>query len=332
MVVFFFLRWRWAMATLSQGNNNFTFHQFSASTKDVVNKSSEPTDCAKDPSTPSQQQQLESAGQQDVVVASSEVMEQPAAAGGTEADASPVIDIVINNVVCSFSVRCHLNLRQIALTASNVEYRRENGMLTMKIRTPYTTASMWSSGKVTCTGATSEETAKLAARRYARILQKLGFRVKFMNYRVVNVLGTCTMPFAIKLIPFSQSNRPIASYEPELHPGVTYKIKDLKATLKIFSTGSITVTAPSVANVQSAIEQIFPLVYEYRKERGPEDVARMALRAQRNANNRPQQRNHHHQHANAVAADDEEYDSFEDEEDLDEEELMDYPDSDESWD
>ena len=32
------------------------------------------------------------------------------------------------------------------------------------------------------------------------------------------------------------------SYEPELHPGVTYRIKDLKATLKIFSTGSITVT------------------------------------------------------------------------------------------
>lgn len=32
------------------------------------------------------------------------------------------------------------------------------------------------------------------------------------------------------------------SYEPELHPGVTYKLKELKATLKIFSTGSVTVT------------------------------------------------------------------------------------------
>lgn len=32
------------------------------------------------------------------------------------------------------------------------------------------------------------------------------------------------------------------SYEPELHPGVTYKLKTPKATLKIFSTGSITVT------------------------------------------------------------------------------------------
>lgn len=40
----------------------------------------------------------------------------------------PEIDIVINNVVCSFSVRCHLNLRQIALQGINVEYRREHGV------------------------------------------------------------------------------------------------------------------------------------------------------------------------------------------------------------
>ena len=40
----------------------------------------------------------------------------------------PEVDIVINNVVCSFSVRCHLNLRQIALTGCHVEYRRENGV------------------------------------------------------------------------------------------------------------------------------------------------------------------------------------------------------------
>ena len=44
------------------------------------------------------------------------------------------VDIVINNVVCSFSVRCHLNLKEIALNGSNVEYRRENGMVTMKLR------------------------------------------------------------------------------------------------------------------------------------------------------------------------------------------------------
>lgn len=41
-------------------------------------------------------------------------------------------------------------------------------MVTMKLRKPYTTASIWSSGKITCTGATSEDQSKIAARRYAR--------------------------------------------------------------------------------------------------------------------------------------------------------------------
>lgn len=316
------------MATLSQGNSNFAYHQFA---KDVVKPA--PTAAAAENAC-SEQPQCPTSDK----MTTEPVAEVPADSTGDDsaADSAPVIDIVINNVVCSFSVRCHLNLRQIALTATNVEYRRENGMLTMKIRAPYTTASMWSSGKVTCTGATSEETAKMAARRYARILQKLGFRVKFMNYRVVNVLGTCTMPFAIKLIPFSQHNRGLASYEPELHPGVTYKIKDLKATLKIFSTGSITVTAPSVGNVQQAIEHIFPLVYEFRKERGPEEIARMQARQLRNSINNSNaaaaalnRRNNYLRHRAEL----QEYDSFEDEdEELDDEELMDYPDSDESWD
>lgn len=189
----------------------------------------------------------------------------PLQSSAEPAEEDPEIDIVINNVVCSFSVRCHLNLRTIALNGYNVEFRRENGMVTMKLRKPYTTASIWSSGKITCTGATSEDNvsdsllfyqyqfyiinfmgfltqAKVAARRYARMLQKLGFRTKFNNFRVVNVLGTCSMPWAIKITHFSERYRKEASYEPELHPGVTYKLKEPKATLKIFSTGSITVT------------------------------------------------------------------------------------------
>lgn len=61
-------------------------------------------------------------------------------------------------------------------------------MITMKLRKPYTTASMWSSGKITCTGATSEDQAKVAARRFARSLQKLGFKVKIrssINYTIL---------------------------------------------------------------------------------------------------------------------------------------------------
>lgn len=196
---------------------------------------------------------------------------------GEQQEAGPEVDIVINNVVCSFSVRCHLNLRDIALRGVNVEYRRENGMVTMKIRRPYTTASIWSSGKITCTGANSEEHARIAARRYARLLYKLGFQVKFRNFRVVNVLGSCNLPFAIKITQFSQKYKE-ASYEPELHPGVTFKMKQPKATLKIFSTGSITVTAPRVQNVQEAIEKIFYMVYEFQKPKSAYEEEKMAAK------------------------------------------------------
>ena len=58
--------------------------------------------------------------------------QQPAGqAAPAEADApeeEQEVDITINNVVCSFSVRCHLDLRYIAMNADNVEYRRENGV------------------------------------------------------------------------------------------------------------------------------------------------------------------------------------------------------------
>lgn len=42
-------------------------------------------------------------------------------------------------------------------------------------------------------------------------------------------------------------------------------MKDLKAVLKVFQTGAITITAPNVNAVQMAVERIYPLIYDYRK-------------------------------------------------------------------
>lgn len=102
------------------------------------------------------------------------------------------------------------------------------------------------------------------------------------------------MPFAIKIVQFSEKYKKDASYEPELHPGVTYNLHNPTATLKIFSTGSMTVTgeksarfplehrlisrvlsARSVANVQAAIEHIYPLVFEFQKPRAPKETIKV---------------------------------------------------------
>ncbi|XP_035231431.1 TATA box-binding protein-like protein 1, partial [Stegodyphus dumicola] len=164
-----------------------------------------------------------------------------------------------------------------------------------------------------------DEDAKRASRKFARILQQLGFRVKFTNYRVVNVLGTCTMDFGINLNKFAEKHRRLASYEPELHPGATYKIKELKATLKLFTTGSITITAPSVDNVRLAVEHIYPLVYEFKTQKPPSKNKLSIPYAIRDPYTRVK-----------IEDFDEDFEDLSDQENISD--LHDLPDSDGSWD
>lgn len=174
------------------------------------------------------------------------------------------IELFVNNVVCSFALGCQLNLRKIAMEAANVIYRRDQSMVLMKIRNPYCSANLWSSGKVTVTGTTSEDDAERAARRVARCLQRLGFKIKFRNFRVVNCLATCAMPWPIDIVKLSRKYPDCVSYEPEIHPGATVRLNN-KAVLKVFTTGRITLTAPSVERINTAVNEFYPQLFECRR-------------------------------------------------------------------
>lgn len=51
----------------------------------------------------------------------------------------------------------------------------------MRIREPRTTALVFKTGKLVLTGARSEADAHLATRKFARIIQKLGYPVRILN-------------------------------------------------------------------------------------------------------------------------------------------------------
>ncbi len=53
---------------------------------------------------------------------------QLAGAGVDGKEQHPELSIYVNNVVCSYSTRCHLNLRRIAMEGMHVEYKKENGV------------------------------------------------------------------------------------------------------------------------------------------------------------------------------------------------------------
>ena len=63
----------------------------------------------------------------------------------------------IHNVVSTVDLKCELNLKQIALKARNAEYNPKRfSAVIMRIRNPKTTALIFKSGKVVCTGAKNE--------------------------------------------------------------------------------------------------------------------------------------------------------------------------------
>ncbi len=93
-----------------------------------------------------------------------------------------------------------MDLKKIALHARNAEYNPKRfAAVIMRIREPRTTALIFSSGKMVCTGAKSEEDSRLAARKYARIVQKLGFHAKFLEFKIQNMVGSCDVKFPIRL-------------------------------------------------------------------------------------------------------------------------------------
>ncbi|KAK4851508.1 hypothetical protein QYF36_015789 [Acer negundo] len=139
----------------------------------------------------------------------------------------------LQNIVSTVNLDCKLDLKQIALQARNAEYNPKRfAAVIMRIREPKTTALIFASGKMVCTGAKSEQQSKLAARKYARIIQKLGFPAKFKDFKIQNIVGSCDVKFPIRLEGLAYSHGAFSSYEPELFPGLIYRMKQPKIELR----------------------------------------------------------------------------------------------------
>ncbi|CAN1180246.1 TATA-box-binding protein [Linum perenne] len=174
----------------------------------------------------------------------------------------------LQNIVSTVNLDCKLDLKHIVLQARNAEYNPKRfSAVIMRIRDPKTTALIFASGKMVVTGAKSEHDSKLAARKYARIVQKLGFAAKFKDFKIQNIVGSCDVKFPIRLEGLAGSSHyQFSSYEPELFPGLIYRMKQPKIVLLIFVSGKIVITgAKKRDETYEAFENIYPVLTEFRK-------------------------------------------------------------------
>ncbi|XP_001636166.2 TATA-box-binding protein 2 [Nematostella vectensis] len=173
----------------------------------------------------------------------------------------------LQNIVSTVNLGCKLDLKKIALQARNAEYNPKRfAAVIMRIREPRTTALIFSSGKMVCTGAKSEEQSKLAARKYARVVQKLGFPAKFTEFKIQNMVGSCDVKFPIRLEGLVLAHGQFSSYEPELFPGLIYRMVKPRIVLLIFVSGKVVLTGAKVRQeIYEAFDNIYPILKTFRK-------------------------------------------------------------------
>ena len=118
------------------------------------------------------------------------------------------------------------------------------------------------------TGAKSEDDSRLAGRKFARIVQKLGFPAKFKDFKIQNMVGSCDVKFPIRLEPlFLTHNQSGCFFEPELFPGLVFRMIKPKTVLLIFSSGKVVITGAKVREeIHEAFDNILPILKNFKKD------------------------------------------------------------------
>uniref|UniRef100_A0A0A9W4W0 TATA-box-binding protein n=2 Tax=Lygus hesperus TaxID=30085 RepID=A0A0A9W4W0_LYGHE len=174
----------------------------------------------------------------------------------------------LQNVVCTVNLCCPLDLAKVNFHTRNSEYnpKRFCGVV-MRLVNPRCTALIFSSGKIVVTGVRHEQNAVLACRKYARIIQKIGFPVKFTDFKIHNMVATCDLRFPLRLENFHQIHGQFSSYEPELFPALIYRMIKPRIVILIFVNGKLVITgAKSRTDIHEGLEQMMPILRSFRKQ------------------------------------------------------------------
>jgi len=176
--------------------------------------------------------------------------------------------IRIQNIASTANLGVRLDLKKIALKCRNTEFNpRRFGAVIMRLREPRATALIFSSGKMVVTGVKSTHNATLAAKTFSYIVERVGFKPSdIIDFKVQNIVGTADCGFPIRLEGLVYAHSAFASYEPELFPGLIYRLVSPRVVFLIFVSGKVVITgAKKESDLSNALTKIYPVLVEFKK-------------------------------------------------------------------
>jgi transcription initiation factor TFIID TATA-box-binding protein len=152
-------------------------------------------------------------------------------------------DIQVVNIVVSASLEHDIPLEKMAATLSNTEYNPEQFPgLVIRIKEPKTSALIFSSGKIVCTGARSMDKVEESIKKIIKSLEKINVKITVKpDIQIQNIVasGSVGMDLNLNTLAMKLEN---TEYEPEQFPGLVYKLPQAKATFLLFSNGKVVCT------------------------------------------------------------------------------------------
>lgn len=167
-------------------------------------------------------------------------------------------EIQIVNIVVSTSLEHDIPLEKMASTLSNTEYNPEQFPgLVIRIKDPKTSALIFSSGKVVCTGAQTMENVHKSIKKIIESLKKINIKITIEpEIKIQNIVasGRVGMDLNLNVLAMKLEN---TEYEPEQFPGLVYKLPQAKATFLLFSNGKVVCTGTkSEAEVHKSLDML----------------------------------------------------------------------------
>ncbi|MCD6523430.1 MAG: TATA-box-binding protein [Thermococcus sp.] len=169
------------------------------------------------------------------------------------------MSLKVENVVASIDLHGEIDVEKVANELDSVQYNPDvfPGAV-YKMESLGVTFLIFYSGKLVCTGAKSVETIRKATEKLKRTLESMGMKFREEpEIQVQNIVAAGDLGFGTLDLDIVALTLPNVEYEPEIFPGVVYRVKNSRMTVLIFNSGKVVVSgARTEEDIERAVEEL----------------------------------------------------------------------------
>ena len=158
------------------------------------------------------------------------------------------VQVKIENVVANARIADELDLKYVEAHLEDAKFTKKKFPgLVYRTKEPKAAFLIFRSGRVVCTGAKNEEDVRRAIDKLASELRKLpdiGDKVPpHPEFKVQNIVASADLKRELNIGAIVEAlGLECMEYEPEVFPGLVYRLDEPKTAILVFSSGRLVIT------------------------------------------------------------------------------------------